>query len=134
MHGFGFSFALQETLQFAGSHLLTSLLSFNVGVEIGQILVLLALVPVLDLAVPLCRGRARRARSCCPLSWRTSRWHWMADRWAALREFPMPELDVSVLTLVVRALLVITVIAAIAWIAGRFRARASSAAEVSRGN
>ena len=29
IHGFGFSFALRETLQFAGSHLLTSLLSFN---------------------------------------------------------------------------------------------------------
>src|SRR5258708_25085368 len=35
VHGFGFSFALRETLQFAGDHLLTSLLAFNVGVEIG---------------------------------------------------------------------------------------------------
>src|SRR6185436_13174125 len=33
VHGFGFSFALRETLQFAGSYMLTSLLSFNVGVE-----------------------------------------------------------------------------------------------------
>src|SRR5215470_8493884 len=40
VHGFGFSFALRETLQFAGSHLLTSLLSFNIGVELGQLLVL----------------------------------------------------------------------------------------------
>src|SRR5437870_7037281 len=40
VHGFGFSFALRQTLQFAGSHLLTSLLSFNVGVELGQLLVL----------------------------------------------------------------------------------------------
>ncbi|MDE2474581.1 MAG: HupE/UreJ family protein, partial [Alphaproteobacteria bacterium] len=32
VHGFGFSFGLKQTLQFAGSHLLTSLLSFNVGV------------------------------------------------------------------------------------------------------
>ena len=40
VHGFGFSFALRETLQFAGSHLLTSLVSFNVGVELGQMLVL----------------------------------------------------------------------------------------------
>src|SRR5581483_3396271 len=35
VHGFGFSFALRETLQFAGSHLLASLLSFNLGVELG---------------------------------------------------------------------------------------------------
>ena len=49
MHGFGFSFALRQTLQFAGSHLLTSLLSFNVGVELGQLLVLVLLIPALDL-------------------------------------------------------------------------------------
>jgi len=49
VHGFGFSFALRQTLQFAGSHLLTSLLSFNVGVELGQILVLALLIPLLHL-------------------------------------------------------------------------------------
>jgi hypothetical protein len=49
VHGFGFSFILHETLQFAGSHLITSLLAFNVGVELGQILVLAILVPVLIL-------------------------------------------------------------------------------------
>src|SRR5215471_10876500 len=40
VHGFGFSFALKQELQFAGSHLMSSLLAFNVGIEIGQILVL----------------------------------------------------------------------------------------------
>jgi hypothetical protein len=49
VHGFGFSFVLHETLQFAGSHLITSLLAFNVGVELGQILVLAILVPALVL-------------------------------------------------------------------------------------
>src|SRR6185295_18073191 len=39
VHGFGFSFALRQTLQFAGAHMLTSLLSFNLGVEIGQLFV-----------------------------------------------------------------------------------------------
>lgn len=48
--GFGFSFALRDTLQFAGSHLLTSLLSFNLGVELGQLLVLLVLVRLLAAA------------------------------------------------------------------------------------
>jgi len=49
IHGFGFSFALRESLQFAGSHLLTSLLAFNIGVELGQLLVLIVLVPALNL-------------------------------------------------------------------------------------
>src|SRR5579863_7960323 len=49
VHGFGFSFALRQTLQFAGTHMLTSLLSFNVGVELGQLLVLVLLIPDLEL-------------------------------------------------------------------------------------
>ncbi len=47
VHGFGFSFALGEELQFAGGHLVLSLLAFNVGIEIGQILFVAALLPLL---------------------------------------------------------------------------------------
>src|SRR5439155_21215780 len=47
VHGFGFAFALRQSLQFAGSHLATSLVSFNVGVEIGQLFVLAIALPVL---------------------------------------------------------------------------------------
>ena len=56
VHGFGFSFALRNTLQFAGAHLLMSLLAFNVGIELGQLLVLVLLVPALNVAVPLRRA------------------------------------------------------------------------------
>jgi hypothetical protein len=48
VHGFGFSFVLRNTLQFAGGHLLASLVSFNIGVELGQIFALLLAIPVLD--------------------------------------------------------------------------------------
>ena len=58
VHGFGFSFALRESLQFAGDHLLTALFGFNLGVEIGQLAVLSCSIPVLDL---LFRYVARRA-------------------------------------------------------------------------
>ena len=47
VHGFGFSYGLKENLQFAGRHLLVSLLTFNVGIEIGQLAVLAVLLPVL---------------------------------------------------------------------------------------
>jgi HupE / UreJ protein len=47
VHGFGFSFALGEELQLAGSHLVLSLLTFNLGIEIGQILFVAALLPLL---------------------------------------------------------------------------------------
>lgn len=48
VYGFGFAFTLRPALQFAGSHVLASVLSFNIGVELGQFLVLLLLVPALD--------------------------------------------------------------------------------------
>ena len=58
VHGFGFSFALRQTLQFAGSHLLTSLLSFNIGVELGPIAGARAAHSLAARVLPVCRGRA----------------------------------------------------------------------------
>jgi hypothetical protein len=52
-------------------------------------------------------------------------WHWMPDRWTALRQFPAPELDAAALVWMVRALLAIVSVAAAVWLAGRWRARAT---------
>ena len=49
VHGFGFADILREQLQFAGSYVLVSLVSFNIGIEIGQLLVLCVAVPALAL-------------------------------------------------------------------------------------
>jgi hypothetical protein len=49
-------------LQFAGSHLLASLLSFNVGAELGQLLVLVLLVRVLSAGTAFSAGRGRTHR------------------------------------------------------------------------
>lgn len=85
VHGFGFSFALQNTLQFAGAHIVTSLLAFNIGIELGQLLVLLILVPVLLL---LFRVVPERITSIviAVLVGHTA-WHWLADRFAVLQSF-----------------------------------------------
>ena len=48
-HGFGFAFALGESLAFAGDHLPLALFSFNLGVEVGQAGVVLAVIPLLHL-------------------------------------------------------------------------------------
>ena len=84
VHGFGFSFALRETLQFAGAHLLTSLLSFNIGVELGQLLVLLALVPALDLLFRYVVAERIGTIILSALVAHTG-WHWMTERWERLR-------------------------------------------------
>ena len=79
VHGFGFSFALRESLQFAGAHLLTSLLAFNVGVELGQLLVLLVLIPALAL---LFRSVVAERIGTIILSAFVAHtaWHWLMER------------------------------------------------------
>jgi len=86
VHGFGFSFLFSETLQFAGGHLIASLLAFNVGVELGQLLVLILLIPALNLVF---RHLLAERVGCILLSalLAHSAWHWMLDRGAQLQLF-----------------------------------------------
>lgn len=88
VHGFGFSFALRETLQFAGTHLLTSLLAFNIGVELGQLLVLLLLVPALNVLFRYVVAERMGTILLSALVAHTS-WHWMTERWDILSQFPI---------------------------------------------
>ena len=88
VHGFGFSFALRETLQFAGSHLVTSLLAFNVGVELGQLFVLVLLVPALT---GLFRFVVAERLGTIILSALAAHhaWHWLLERTEFLARFDM---------------------------------------------
>ena len=88
VHGFGFSFVLQDTLQFAGDHVLLSLLAFNVGVELGQLLVLVVLVPVLHLVMRRVVPE-RIAVLVLSIIVAHTAWHWMAERFAVLSEYPL---------------------------------------------
>ncbi len=85
VHGFGFSFALQNTLQFAGDHVLTSLLSFNVGIELGQLLVLALLVPGLNLLFRYVEPRVGGIVIAVMVG--HTAWHWLAQRVTALGAF-----------------------------------------------
>lgn len=122
VHGFGFSFVLGETMQFAGSHLLMSLLSFNVGVEAGQLLVLLALVPLLQVLFRFVMNE-RIGTIVLSLLVGHVAWHWMADRWTALRQFPLPLLDAMTLVTGVRVMLAATILIAAVWVARRILPR-----------
>ena len=92
VHGFGFSFLLRESLQFAGSHLATSLVAFNIGVEIGQLIVLAVAIPVLHVLFK--RGVAERVGTIIlsALVAHTA-WHWTIDRGTALWQAGWPRLD-----------------------------------------
>jgi len=124
VHGFAFSFALRETLQFAGSHLLTSLLSFNLGVELGQLLVLVLLVPALEILFRFLVAERLGTIILSVLVGHTA-WHWMTERADRLSKFPWPVLDASQLAVAVRWLMGVLILAGLAWFArGAFRHRA----------
>ncbi|MEO8049611.1 MAG: HupE/UreJ family protein [Acidobacteriota bacterium] len=132
VHGFGFSFALRQTLQLAGSHMLTSLLSFNIGVELGQLLVLAMLIPALELlfryAVPERTGTIILSALVAHTAW-----HWMMDRWGVLSRYriEMPVLDAALWAGVLRLLMFIVIGGGAVWfVAGLARDRNAQRAAV----
>jgi hypothetical protein len=96
VHGFGFSFALRERLQFAGSHLLTSLLAFNIGVEIAQLVVIVAAATAVTLLLRRMAAPRVGAILLSALAAHTG-WHWMIERAQVLQQFPWPEVPAGML-------------------------------------
>jgi uncharacterized membrane-anchored protein YitT (DUF2179 family) len=130
VHGFGFSFALRETMQFAGSHLLTSLLSFNIGVELGQLLVLLLLIPMLDALFRFVVAERMGTIIISALVAHTA-WHWMMERVDRLRQFRFqwPALNAALLASAIGWLMAILILAALIWVVcGLLRHRAARTA------
>jgi hypothetical protein len=116
VHGFGFSFALRDSLQFAGSHLALSLLGFNVGVELGQILVLSAAIPALAL---LFRYGVQERLGTIILSVLVGHtaWHWMTERWTAFRQFQLewPALDALFFAKLMRWAMLALILVGVGW-------------------
>ena len=117
VHGFGFSFALRDSLQLAGSHVLTSLLSFNVGVEIGQLLMLVLAVPALDALFR--RGVPERLGTVVLSAFVAhTGWHWMTERGSLLAQyrFEWPVFDLAFLDLLLRWSMLAVGLAGVAWL------------------
>jgi hypothetical protein len=117
VHGFGFSFVLSESLQFAGGHLITSLLSFNVGVELGQLFVLVLMVPATVLLFKHVVAERMGTIILSVLLAHTG-WHWMTDRGAELvqYQFAWPVLSAVFLATLMRWLMLMLIIAGAAWV------------------
>ena len=117
VHGFGFSFALRETLQLAGSHVLASLVAFNVGVELGQLLVLVVLVPALGLAFRYVVAERMGTIILSALVAHTG-WHWMTERGEALLQyqFTLPAFDAAFMADVLRWLMLAVIAGGLWWL------------------
>jgi len=115
IHGFGFSFLLRERLQFAGDHLLASLLAFNVGVELGQLVVLIIAIPLLSLVFRYVVAERMGTILLSALVAHTA-WHWATERGAVLRNFRMPPLGLGDAAAALRLLMVIVAAAGLVWL------------------
>jgi hypothetical protein len=135
VHGFGFSFALRGSMQFAGTHLATSLVSFNIGVELGQLFALAVTIPALTL---LFRRVVAERMGTIILSAFVAHtaWHWMLDRFAVLRryQFEMPAMNLSVAASLARGLILLLIVGAAGWamfeLVGRIQRGAANASRI----
>ena len=129
VHGFGFSFALTHTLQFAGSHLVTSLFAFNVGVELGQILVVALLIPALALLFRFVVNERIGIIVLSALVAHTA-WHWMTERWGALGAVEWPALTAAGAASAIRWLMAFVILIGIVWMISE---RSHRAARIAKG-
>jgi hypothetical protein len=128
VHGFGFAFVLGDSLQFGGAHVVTSLIAFNVGVELGQIGVLLVLLPALW---ALFRYVVAERMGIIVISALVAHqaWHWMTERGADLLTHDLPVLDA---TFALRAAIVIWVIGGLMWLVHRRRVSFSALSDAEK--
>jgi len=115
IHGFGFSFVLRERLQFAGDHLVSSLLAFNVGVELGQLLVLIVTIPLLILFFRYVMAERIGTILISALVAHTA-WHWATDRGAVLLGYRLPAFTLADAAAGLRLLMVIVAAAGLVWL------------------
>jgi hypothetical protein len=114
VHGFGFAFALADSLQFAGSHLATALFAFNVGVELGQVSVLVMLVPTLAFIFRYIPERVGVIVLSALVA--HTGWHWMQERFEVLRKFSLPTIDAAAAASLMRWAMAAIALAVVVWL------------------
>jgi hypothetical protein len=123
VHGFGFAFSLRDSLQFAGGHSLSAVLSFSAGLELGLIVILAIALPAIGMLFTQVVSERAGTIVIAVLAGHAA-WHWMTDRFAALQLMSLPVLDLALAATVVRWLLVLTVAGGGVWfLAGLLRRR-----------
>lgn len=113
VHGFGFAFALRESLQFAGAHVVPALLAFNLGIELGQIAALAVLLPLVALLLRLVPERAGILVLSALAAHQA--WHWMLERGDAWWKHPLPRPDAADLAELLAWATAVLVVGALLW-------------------
>ncbi|HYM34566.1 MAG TPA: HupE/UreJ family protein, partial [Steroidobacteraceae bacterium] len=121
VHGFGFSFILADRMQFAGAHLISALLAFNVGVEFGQLFVLIVATPVLWFAFKLFARAANGEKIGAILLSAFaahSAWHWLTERGEKLLQYSWqrPDFDAAFFAATLRWAMLLMTCVGIIWL------------------
>ena len=121
-------FREEAPLQFAGAHVLTSLFAFNVGVELGQLLVVALLAPLVWLVFRFVVPERVGIVIASALAAHTA-WHWMIERGSTLAKYEWWPPGPAGLATAVRMLMVVVAIAAVRWVWMRRRAQRAAIAK-----
>ena len=97
--------------------MLASLLSFNIGVELGQLLMLALFIPALDLLFRYVVAERVGTIIVSALVAHTA-WHWMADRAAVLSQYRLqwPAVNIVVLAAAMRWMMALVILAGLVWL------------------
>lgn len=127
IHGFGFSNALGDTLQFAGAHLAVSLAAFNVGLELAQLLVLLLWIPLFRWISMRLADRISPRVLIVTLSALVAHeaWHWTSARLTEWRALPWmwPTFDQTLLLTMIRLAIAGAILTGVMWLLSAFVAK-----------
>jgi hypothetical protein len=122
LHGYAYSLALRQMLQFAGEHLLTALFAFNAGVGIAQIAVLLVLLGALGVLFRHVLADWLGIIILSAFAIDTA-WDWVIERGRQLAKFPWPGPDAALLANATSAVLAVLMLAGGVWLASGFLGR-----------
>ena len=120
VYGFKFWFGLHHNLQLSGTYRVLTLLSFNAGIEFGQIFVLLIVFPLLGFLLKHPTAERFGVIVLSALSVHTA-WHWLLEHGALLRRLGWPKISLAGVVILIGGIVLLIGVAA--WMIRSWRTR-----------
>ncbi len=116
IHGFAFAFVVRPSLQFAGSHAFASVLAFNLGVTLSQVVVVAVAVPVISFLFARIATERLGVLILSGVVAHTA-WHWMTERFSTFWQYDLtpPEFTPAVAAELLRYAMVLVALAGVLW-------------------
>ena len=114
--GFQFSLAVRDTMQFAGTHPVISMIAFAAGADIGQLLLLLLFLPAVQWLLRIATEPV--ATFVLALMAGDIAWHWLGTRLDALGQYQFlwPAITPTLMLVIVRWMTELVIVVAAFWL------------------